>query len=266
MLLRVLDLETTGFEPPAAGIVEIGWCDLIPAHADREAGATGWWVDRPEAVLVNPGHPIPPETSAIHHIIDADVASARPFAEVWPAIVGPKALTSRDQPIAAYVAHNAAFERKFITAEMTGGVPWVCTYKCALRAWPDAPGHSNGTLRYWLQPRALVRERASAAHRAGPDAYVTAFLMRELLALHTLDQIIAWSAEPALQIRCGFGKTTRGMLWTQVDLSFLYWVLDRDFGEDVHFTVRHELDRREKAWEAEERARVEAAGAPAEPF
>jgi hypothetical protein len=26
--------------------------------------------------------------------------------------------------------------------------PWICTYKCALRVWPDLDGHSNQELRY----------------------------------------------------------------------------------------------------------------------
>lgn len=245
MLLRVLDLETSGFEPPVAGVVELGWCDLLAVD-------DAWCVGRPEDVMVHPGHPIPPETSAIHHITDEDVARARPFAGTWHLVIGTDAFTPSRRPIAAYVAHNAAFERKFISDEMTGGAPWICTYRCALRAWPDAPGHSNGTLRYWLKPAGLQRDLAALAHRAGSDAYVTAFLARELLALHPIETLIAWSAEPALQVRCHIGRE-RGKRWSEVDTGFLYWVENRDFSEDILFTVRHELARRR----AEERAAAE---------
>ena len=249
MLIRVLDLETSGIEPPAAGVVELGWCDLL------EFGAT-WLVGHPAHILVHPGHPIPPETSAIHHITDEDVAQANLFSGVWPVVIGENAVTPGEQPIAAYVAHNAAFERKFIPVEMTGTVPWICTYKCALRTWPDAPAHSNGALRYWLKPDGLRRDLAALAHRAGPDAYVTAFLARELLARHPLETLIAWSAEPALQVRCHIGKW-RGTPWSEVDTGFLYWVRDRDFSEDILFTVSHELARRQAAAEAAAAARAD---------
>src|SRR5260370_12115182 len=73
MLLRCLDLETTG-EEPDIGIVEVGWCDL------RQNGE-GWHIVPPQkggvrpyaSFLVNPGQPITPETSAIHHITNEDV-------------------------------------------------------------------------------------------------------------------------------------------------------------------------------------------------
>ncbi len=74
-------------------------------------------------------------TSAIHHIVDEDVARANPFSGVWPVVIGENAVTPDERPIAAYVAHNAAFERKFILVEMTGAVPWICTTSA-----PCAPG------------------------------------------------------------------------------------------------------------------------------
>lgn len=72
MLIRVVDLETCGLEPPA-GICEIGFCDLVKDGQE-------WIVGRPANLLVDPGMPIPPETSAVHHIVDEDVAGAPDFA------------------------------------------------------------------------------------------------------------------------------------------------------------------------------------------
>lgn len=80
MLIRVLDLETTGFHPPEAGVCEIGWCDLVAERLDTAGEPTGWWVHGPGWSYVDPGHPIPPETSAVHHIVDEDVRGAM----LWP--------------------------------------------------------------------------------------------------------------------------------------------------------------------------------------
>lgn len=98
-----------------------------------------------------------------------------------------------------------------------------------------------------LQPTKLM-----PAHRAGPDAYVTSFTLRELLRLHPLHRLIEWSSEPALLVRVPFGKPpaeggSRGMRWTEVDDSLLHWVACRDFSEDILHTVRIEMARREKA-------------------
>lgn len=236
MLIRIVDLETTGFEPPAE-VIEVGWSDLMAGGRDLAGEPTGWTVGPPSAVFVRPATPIPPETSAIHHIIDEDVTKGANWRDFATAFFS--------EPDIVHAAHSCKFERLWITDEITGGQPWICTYKCALRLWPDAPSHSNQALRYWRRPVGLVREIAHAAHRAGPDAYVTAHLLREMLESGaTVEQLIQWSSEPALQVRCHIGKVWRGHKWTEVDDGFLQWVFERDFDEDVIFTVRHEMARR----------------------
>lgn len=236
MRIRVFDLETTSIaDPPDSAVCEIGWSDVV-SPADGEA----WSVTAPKALLVNPGRPIPPETSAIHHIVDEDVSGAPGWLEAWNvASAAPDGETIR-----AFCAHVAKFERKYITDDLTGGADWVCSYKCALRLWPDAPSHSNQSLRYWRKPVGLDRELASLSHRAGPDAYVTAHHLRDMLnggAL--LEHMIVRSGQPALQVTCHIGKNN-GKKWREVDSGFLEWMLGKDFDEDALYTARFELDRR----------------------
>ena len=45
-----------------------------------------------------------------------------------------------------FVAHNADFEQSFLPE--FAAVPWVCTFRAALRLVPDATSHSNQALRY----------------------------------------------------------------------------------------------------------------------
>lgn len=222
MRIRVTDLETTGIEPTDA-VVEIAAWDVV---VDGGRASIEEWGD----VLVNPGRPIPPEVSAIHHLVDEDVAGRMKFDDaVRPAMIGAD----------AFCAHNAKFERQWITKDLTGDRPWICTLRCAYRVWPDAPSHSNQALRYWLAPAGLDREIAAVAHRAGPDAYVTAFTLRELLKKATVSDLIEWSSQPAILPRVQFGKH-RGMKWTDVPVDYLSWILRQaDMDEDVKHTARH---------------------------
>ena len=91
----------------------------------------------------------------------------------------------------------------------------------------------------------MSRDHAAGAHRAGPDAYVTAHLLLEMLDHVPFETLIEWSSVPALLIRCHIGKE-RGKLWSDVDSGFLRWLLDKDFDDDVKFTARHHLEQRAK--------------------
>ncbi len=189
--------------------------------------------------FVKPERPIPPVTSAIHHIIDEDVA----LAPNWEASRG-RLLESQTEPVTAFAAHNMRFEALFLASDVVDGRLGVCTYKCALRLWPEAPGHSNQALRYWRKPEGLAREIASVSHRAMADAYVSAFLLRDMLNDGAnLDQLIEWTSQPAVLITCHIGKY-RGQKWSEVDSGMMYWILDRDFDEDVKHTCRYWLEKR----------------------
>ena len=230
-IVRVIDLETTGNAPPAHGVVEIGWQDVA-------LGADGRWELAGEGGqrLVNPGRAIPPVTMAVHHIRDEDVADApwwhdcaRPILDPWPRRV-------------ALAAHRADFEQGFCTPALTRNADWICTWKCALRLWPDSPAFSNQILRYWRNPRGLDHERGLPAHRAFPDAYVTAHHLRDMLNEASAAQLIEWSRGPGLLPRVRYGPD-RGKEWRELSHETLMGYLnDRD--PDVRFTAQTEFDRR----------------------
>ncbi|MDO6414132.1 3'-5' exonuclease [Sphingomonas sp. BIUV-7] len=229
--LRVIDLETTGSRPPAHAVCEIGWQDVVRNDDGR------WFVSSERgARFVNPGRPIPPVTMAIHHIIDSDVAGAPFWRDVAPSILRP------DGGSLALAAHRASFEQRFCTPSLSGGARWVCTWKCALRLWPDSPSFSNQVLRYWRMPEGLDRETGLPVHRAMPDAYVTAHHLRDLLNETSLDQLLAWSDEPGLLPRVPSGPE-RGRYWADLEDDILKrFASDRD--EDIRFSAETEWRRR----------------------
>ena len=115
--------------------------------------------------------------------------------------------------------------------------------KVALRIWPDAPGHSNQVLRYW---RGLNLDAALAMppHRAGPDAWVTAHLLVELLKETSVEQMMAWTKEPKLLPKVPFGKH-RNSSWPDVPMDYLHWMVGQaDMDPDVIWCAQQELHRR----------------------
>lgn len=230
MTLRIIDIETTGEDPATDRIVEI-------ASVDAVRGAKP---SRPMSDLVNPGIPIPPLASAVHHIVDADVRHARTIKDIIPQYAGAD----------IYVAHNASFEAGFL-AQHLGDVTWLCTYRCALRLWPDFPKHSNQALRYqlgYVRPFDLTGDEL-IPHRALPDCYVTAATLIAILAKASEDGIefktlLEWSAEPPLMTVFSFGKH-RGQRFDAVDPDYLRWIIDKsDLDVGAKFSAGYWLNKR----------------------
>lgn len=234
--IRVIDLETAG--NGANDVCEIGWQDVILRDGR-------WMLDEQRgARFVNPGRPISPETMAIHHILDAHVKDAPYWKDLAPEILRPV------EEIVALAAHRAAFEQRYCTPRLTGGLPWICTWKCALRVWPDLPRFSNQMLRYQRMPEGLVHEIGLPAHRALPDAYVTAHHLRDELNAASLEELLAWSAEPGLLPRVPAGPD-RGKSWERLSSEALTaYLQDRD--ADIRFSARTELARRDARQERED--------------
>ena len=142
--------------------------------------------------------------------------------------------------LVAFAAHNAAFDQQWLPPDLLGNLPLICTYKAAVHIWPEAPRHTNQVLRYWLNLD-MDRSIADRAHRALPDAYVTAHLLREILKHASIEELICWTNEPVLLPRVPFGKH-RGHKWTDVPPDYLQWILrQQDMNEDVAYTARHHL-------------------------
>jgi exodeoxyribonuclease X len=231
MRLRVIDIETTGMAPPAE-IIEFGRVDLL-----LDEGT--WRVERPMARLYRPLNGIPPETMAVHHITELDFDAETPVCSADRLRLAVWGGTKPD----ALVAHNCEFERTFISETITEALPWICTYKAALQIWPEAPGHSNQVLRYWRK-LSLDAALAMPPHRAGPDAWVTAHLLVDMLSKASPEQLIAWTAQPKNMPMITFGKH-RGSSWSDAPLDYLQWIVRQtDMDRDTVWCAQQELDRR----------------------
>ncbi len=233
--VRVIDLETGGGGPN--DVCEIGWQDVR-----READGV-WRLDAERGSrLVNPGRPMSPDTVAVHHILDAQVANAPFWKAVAPPVLRPQG------GVAALAAHRATFEQRYCRPSLAGGAEWICTWKCALRLWPHLPRFSNQMLRYLRMPDGLDHEAGLPAHRAGPDAYVTAHHLRDMLNEAPLEQLLAWSREPGLLPRVPAGPM-RGRAWVDLtDEALRGYAGERDV--DIRFSALSELRRRDNTPDA----------------
>lgn len=222
MLIRVVDFETTGF-PPEAAVCEIGWYDV------DEGGVLP---NSRGSMFVNPRREMSIEARAVHHIRDADLVDAAPIEH------GFLALMSGEPDY--FAAHNAKFEQEFFAG---GSIPWICTLKVARRIWPDAPSYSNQVLRYYLGLE-LDDCDAMPPHRAAPDAFVTAHILAQAMAMATPGDMAAWTSKPSLLPRVTFGKH-RGAKWADVPRDYLEWIAKQsDMDPDVKFTAKHHLGRK----------------------
>ena len=137
-----------------------------------------------------------------------------------------------------YVAHHAEFERSFL-GELASA-SWICTAKAARRAWPQAPGFSNQVLRYWLELE-LDPDLGLPAHRAGPDAYVTAHILLQLLQTETISDLVAWTTQPDV-VR--FGRH-RGRGWAELPSDYLRWIVEESEMDATRLQLaKSELERR----------------------
>lgn len=234
-MICCIDVETTGTDHTKDRVIQIGACDLTKAGVINI---------RQTFVALPDGMTIPPEASAVHHIIDADLVGAPALEQAIEQFKGAD----------FYLAFNAAFDSGFL-AEALGTKPeqWLCAFKIALRVWGnEAPGFSNQCLRYWLgevEPFGFKREELPS-HAAASDTIVTAAIFHRLAKAEgvTFPLMIQWSQEPALRTLMDFSEH-RGKRYDQVDPGFLQWMLrQKDMREDRKFSAQYWLEkRREKA-------------------
>ena len=154
------DVETTGLDSQAGGIVQVG-----AVRFDRNG------VGETYEQLVNPGCRIPDEVRSIHGITDDMVAASPSMREVLPRIV-------RFFGGSILVAHKAQFDIGFFEAAFAeAGLepppnPILCTCEFARRVFPGLPDYKLTTL------VRILKIPAGTHHHALADAGYSAEVFR----------------------------------------------------------------------------------------
>src|SRR5437762_11688814 len=188
----VVDVETTG----GRGGAQNGGRILEVAVAILEGGT----VHLAFEALLDPGTPIPPWVARLTGITDGLVVGRPRFGDIVAGL-------GRALDAGVFVAHNARFDWRFLTAECTaGGVPApsgrpLCTVRLTRRLVPE------------LRHRRLDHVATffgvdnPARHRAFGDALATAHILRALIGrardrgVETLEQLIELHDRPRHKLR-----------------------------------------------------------------
>jgi len=224
----VIDTETTGLDPnDGATVIEVAGYGV---DANAGLGTTLCY----SSLIAYEGE-IPPTAKAVHHITERDVHPSR--APSRAKALAPILTALGEDAIPA--AHNAAFDSKFLP-EIEGD--WICTWRCAMHLWPQAPSHSNQVLRYWLGVDSddfFWLPSDAGAHRALYDAAVTAAIVSRMLRERSVEELLLLSTLPVLLETVRFGKY-EGWAWKDVPFGYLSWYLKtEDQDPDVAHTCRH---------------------------
>jgi DNA polymerase-3 subunit epsilon len=147
-----IDVETTGIDPAKCHVVEVA-CQVV------EAGE----VVASFESLVNPCRAIPPFVTAIHGINDSMVWGRPMLRDLKPELLE----LCRG---AVVVAHNAAFDRRFLP--FLAAHPSACSWRLASLVVPEAPNHKNQTLGAFFNVTDPYLE-GRHPHRALADVIVT---------------------------------------------------------------------------------------------
>ena len=191
----VLDTETTGFEPSEGHrIVEIGIVELVNL---MPTGRT--WHK-----YFNPQRPMPPEAFAVHGLGDDFLADKPLFdalAQEFLDFIGDARL----------VIHNAAFDMKFLNAELSRvGKPTlpdtraVDTLMIARKKFPGAPASLDALCR-----RFGIDNSARTLHGALLDSEILAEVYLELSGGQQPDLVLAPAQGSRSALAAGSGPVGR---------------------------------------------------------
>lgn len=137
---RLSEIEYVVFDTESTGLDISQGARLVSISGVRVRGGKVLAADTFDA-LVNPGMPIPPESTKVHKITDEMVAGAKTIAEILPKF---KEWAGN----AVLVAHNAAFDMRLLASEaaLTGQTrplnPVLDTLLLSYGVHKDIEGHS----------------------------------------------------------------------------------------------------------------------------
>jgi DNA polymerase-3 subunit epsilon len=224
-----LDCESTGLDPESDRLIEVA---AIRFTFTKELDAF--------ESLVDPQCEIPQASIDIHHITQ-DMVEGKPLARS----ILPEVMDFVGDSI--IVGHAIAFDINLINAEarrcglarelkLTQSID---TLRLA-RLYGESPTNSLERLRQHFNIE------AEGAHRAMGDVIVNVEVFKRLTTRFKSTQEIAKAlSKPILLRTMPLGKH-KGRLLRDIPHEYLRWAANKDFDQDLLYTIRSELKRRKK--------------------
>lgn len=224
-----IDCETTGLDPKQDRIIEVAAVSFTLEET----------FDSCES-LINPGCVIPETSIAIHHITDEMVAQKpliRTFLPRVMEVIGNRII----------VGHGVGFDVEILSMEAErAGIPcflrknrFLDTLRMA-RLYGESPTNSLEQLRRHFN----IEEEG--AHRAMNDVVVNMEVFKFLaMQYKTIDQIFDALSKPIMMKVMPLGKH-KGRALKEIPIEYLQWAANKDFDQDLLYSVRSEIKRRKK--------------------
>ncbi|MDN3507819.1 MAG: DUF3820 family protein [Simkaniaceae bacterium] len=198
------DTETTGVRPGSDRIVEIAAYDAT--------------LKKEYVSLINPGMPIPPESSKIHNITDEMVANSPSMKQVAQELIE---FCEGDVVLIAH--NNAAFDKPFLEAEFARNdviIPewdYIDTLKWARKYRPDLPRHTLQHL------REVYGYPENNAHRALDDVITLCRVFNDMIGDLPIETVMKLLIDDGIVRHMPFGKY-KGLLLQDVPESYVRWL------------------------------------------
>ena len=199
----VMDTETTGLNTATDRIIEIAGIKTGDGTAQRKSAF---------AELINPLVPIREASSAIHHISDADVASAQPFKPVMEAF-------SRWCGNSVVIGYSIGFDLGILKAEHERqGLKWVPPRSLDVRhlvklVAPQLPDQSLDMAAGWLGIEIGQRHRALADAELTLQVFLRLLPMLKQKGIVTLSQAeracFLLNSQPSAEAQAGWHDVVR---------------------------------------------------------
>ena len=242
----ILDTETTGTNPLTDKIIELG---IVIVEYCPETGQV-YRVLETFDDLEYPGMPIPPESTAIHHITDGMVQGKK---------INDKAVETLMADVSLVIAHNAFFDRGFVESRLPlfKKKSWACSYA-------QVPWKAEGMGSSGLEFLAYRFGFHYAGHRASIDCHALlevlqselpvsgTKVMKVLLEKARLPEVKVWALNAPFDNKDklkerGYRWDGERRLWSgfasQADLSIeIDWLRNEVFGNKAFKLELEKID------------------------
>lgn len=224
-----IDCETTGLDPKVDSIIEVA---VVHFSLEEVFGSCEF--------LIDPQCPIPETSIAIHHITQEMVSGKPLIADVLPEVlnlIGKRII----------VGHGVGFDIELLAqAADNSGIPCTIRQNQFLDTLRMARHYGDSPVNSLEELRRHFNIEAEGAHRAMNDVVVNVEVFKYLAKRYrSTKQLFETLAKPVMMKTMPFGPH-KGRLFKEVPIPYLIWAANKDFDQDLLFTLRSEIKRRKK--------------------